>query len=550
VAEVVLFTNGRSTAQWAAIACRPDRVIDGKGYRDAMAELLNTDASRVVKLDDDMILHPMALKYMREMAATAGERLAYLACNLWEDYTRQIRYGVKIYNVDAVRSIGGFQHDPETGKCDSWTNAALERAGYIGMRDTSIVGVHAAGTPDEHEAYMDLWRKAGRPGKRWSKASDKSVPQYKFDPEQQYRMSAGLVEALNESNRTPFSRWIKRQRYAWMDPVTIACFAWQGLKRGPVVRTNDTAMYLRRLHEGLRRNTSLPWRMVFFADQQHMDVPVPDGVDKREFDPPSKVGCMPKLYAHSPDACLSGRVVIMDIDTVITGDMDPVLAWRGYFCSRADERDMARGILVSGGGMSAFHAGTHGYLWDALVADPHRFATEYCRKKFATGCERVAFKCLVKNQSFWNVEIPGLMCHSMHCPDILDARLPDARIPFGCKMVVYSGKGTPGEMPDNEIRRLWESYDQPEITSRGVVANQPPSPRPAMIKRAARRPRMPEPGVALKVDTGVECPHCQATHGHQFGHKITNSYPHGRRRMICGRCNRPFITIIKERDAS
>lgn len=40
-------------------------------------------------------------------------------------------------------------------------------------------------------------------------------------------------------------------------------------------------------------------------------------------------------------------------------------------------------------------------------------------------------------------------------------------------------------------------------------------------------------------DKGVECPHC----GELYGHRITNTYPNGNRRRICGKCGKPFVTM-------
>ena len=40
-------------------------------------------------------------------------------------------------------------------------------------------------------------------------------------------------------------------------------------------------------------------------------------------------------------------------------------------------------------------------------------------------------------------------------------------------------------------------------------------------------------------DGGIPCPHCGAGHGH----KVTNTYPNGNRRRVCGKCGLPFVTV-------
>lgn len=41
------------------------------------------------------------------------------------------------------------------------------------------------------------------------------------------------------------------------------------------------------------------------------------------------------------------------------------------------------------------------------------------------------------------------------------------------------------------------------------------------------------------MNPGVKCPHC----GERHNHRITNTYPNGRRRRMCSNCGRPFIDM-------
>jgi hypothetical protein len=40
----------------------------------------------------------------------------------------------------------------------------------------------------------------------------------------------------------------------------------------------------------------------------------------------------------------------------------------------------------------------------------------------------------------------------------------------------------------------------------------------------------------LVIDPGIPCPHC----GERFGHHVTNVFPNGMRRRMCGKCGKPF----------
>jgi hypothetical protein len=43
----------------------------------------------------------------------------------------------------------------------------------------------------------------------------------------------------------------------------------------------------------------------------------------------------------------------------------------------------------------------------------------------------------------------------------------------------------------------------------------------------------------VAVDPGVPCSHC----GHRYGHRVTNTYPNGNRRRVCGACGKPFVAV-------
>ena len=44
----------------------------------------------------------------------------------------------------------------------------------------------------------------------------------------------------------------------------------------------------------------------------------------------------------------------------------------------------------------------------------------------------------------------------------------------------------------------------------------------------------------VTVDPGIPCVHCRA----RYGHRATNTYGNGNRRMLCGTCGKPFITVL------
>ena len=71
------------------------------------------------KIDDDFILHPKAIAYMRKrvLEYPHPEELGIYYCHLWEDWTSRVRQSIKVYRMEALRQIGGFQVDrPQSGR--------------------------------------------------------------------------------------------------------------------------------------------------------------------------------------------------------------------------------------------------------------------------------------------------------------------------------------------------------------------------------------------------------------------------------------------------
>jgi hypothetical protein len=175
---------------------------------------------------------------------------------------------------------------------------------------------------------------------------------------------------------------------------------------------------------------------------------------------PAPIGCLPKLYAHSEESGLTGRVLLFDLDTIVCGDMTPYFQWRGKFCSRADEVSLASGRPVSGGNLQSWEAGTTRHLWSEWSADPKAFAAR------VHGWERMAIRQMIPDQTFWQVELPGSMRHLRR---ELHGNSGGALIADGCAAIVATGPVRPHVMPDNALRREWEAADR-TLRVRLVVA--------------------------------------------------------------------------------
>lgn len=140
--------------------------------------------------------------------------------------------------------------------------------------------------------------------------------------------------------------------------MDVICFYWNGTDRPGWTNKELGAEYVSKLYRGVKRNLSTPHRFICFTNID--DLPVDPAIEKRDLPIPYKAGCLPKLYAYAPNNGLQGRVVMMDIDIVVTGDLDEMFSYNGYFMTRST----FKGAKLSGGDIAFFEAGTMNWIWN------------------------------------------------------------------------------------------------------------------------------------------------------------------------------------------
>lgn len=214
---IFCITNGRSTFEYSARSVTEsadlrDRVVvlPNLKFLDAMARCVEQcETPYFLKVDDDFILHPKALAYMRDrvLAYPRPEELGIYYFHLWEDWTSRVRESIKIYNVEALRKIGGFQPD-HLGKVDRTTLARLEQAGFKIVADPSVVALHACGTWEEQLEYERLWSVGA--GTSYQKPTHDAMKAYcgSKSLNQQYQMRLDFLESVNRQLGTPFHEFL------------------------------------------------------------------------------------------------------------------------------------------------------------------------------------------------------------------------------------------------------------------------------------------------------------------------------------------------------
>jgi len=138
----------------------------------------------------------------------------------------------------------------------------------------------------------------------------------------------------------------------------VACVKWG---------TKFDADYVNKLYAGVKRNTTLPFIFYCFTENQeglhHDIVPV-------ELLHPEIEGWWQKLYLFSgnlPDNAPKGRVLFIDLDTLVVSNIDHYLKQNNGFVVLQDlwaKRDNVGSALMS------FEMGKHTQIWDTFIKDP------------------------------------------------------------------------------------------------------------------------------------------------------------------------------------
>lgn len=128
--------------------------------------------------------------------------------------------------------------------------------------------------------------------------------------------------------------------------VTVACVWWGWY---PVE-------YVENLKRSVERHLSIPHQFICMTDSDAPCETVPLNTDLP--------GNMKLMALYRPDNGLEGRVLAMDIDSLVVGSLDDIASYDGAFCTA---RDFNAGYMD--GFLRSFVAGEHAYLWENATSD-------------------------------------------------------------------------------------------------------------------------------------------------------------------------------------
>lgn len=219
--------------------------------------------------------------------------------------------------------------------------------------------------------------------------------------------------------------------------VEVVCLKW-GTKYG--------SEYVNKLYSGISRNTNIPFKFHCFTEDSDglnssvivHSLPFADKLN----------GWWNKLYLFSNHFPIRGKIVFIDLDTVITGNIDDILLADGFIVLRDFYASLARGVSTSdiGSGLMTWDTSQgqpHPEIWEEFIED----APSVVRSLHPHGDQRWIQK-FVNDKKYWQDILPGhVVSFKSHCIK----GLPD-----NARVVCYHGRPSIPESIE-KLTRGWKN---------------------------------------------------------------------------------------------
>ena len=223
--------------------------------------------------------------------------------------------------------------------------------------------------------------------------------------------------------------------------------------------TKYNADYVNKLYRATKRNTTLPFTFHCFTEDpsgidndvviHHLKDTIP--LEKINDNSPYGLGWWYKMYLFKGDSEIGGRIFYMDLDTLVTGNIDeilqltePFIVLRDFFLAqRPNNRDrFGSGREAVGSGIMMWNAGQLTNLWNTFIQDPIKAITS-----LKPHGDQKLIQILTKHENrtyFQDVVQNQIVSYKVHCHK--GTLAPNARI------VCYHGKPSIPESITNITR--------------------------------------------------------------------------------------------------
>lgn len=214
--------------------------------------------------------------------------------------------------------------------------------------------------------------------------------------------------------------------------VNVVCLKW-GKKYG--------AEYVNKLYSGVLRNSTLPFEFYCFTEDSSG---LNDDICVQPLPFKELTGWWHKLYFYSRDFPIKGKILYIDLDTVITGNIDEIMLAEGFIVLRDFYAEKAQGVstIDMGSGLMTWE-GDYSEIWDKFIVNPAT-AINSLRPH---GDQRWIQK-FVEDRKYWQDELPGqVVSFKVHC---------EKGLPNDARVICYHGKPS---IPDSIARasKGWRS---------------------------------------------------------------------------------------------
>lgn len=197
----------------------------------------------------------------------------------------------------------------------------------------------------------------------------------------------------------------------------IVCLKWG---------TKYNSLYVNRLYNAIVRNLTLDFEFHCFTDD-------PINVNPNITIHPlfKKIdGWWNKLYLFSKDMPIQGKIFYIDLDTLITGNIDHLVFLEGGLIVLRDffhgyARDVYSDCM--GSGLMSWNSGQYPHIWDSFIANPD----EAIRSIIPYGDQRW-IQHQQKIREYWQDIFPNhVVSFKVHCRE---------ELPKDARVVCYHGK--------------------------------------------------------------------------------------------------------------
>ncbi len=240
--------------------------------------------------------------------------------------------------------------------------------------------------------------------------------------------------------------------------VTVVCWKWkpeQGSKH-PEKRAAFSVEHVNRLFRMLGRNLTRTFRLVCVTDDwKGLDSSITVVNINRHFAQYSELGgCYRRLKAFDLTTALAlfgSSFVSIDLDVVITGNLDSLLKWKGF---RVWE-DTYRRFCPYCGSLWGMQAGARESVWQSFNAHPERDIAAARDRRYIGTDQAIISAHLHPNEQVWTKAdgVYNFNTQVRECPSGVVRRrgvltnIPGrtGELPGNAKMVFFNGKYDPSQ---------------------------------------------------------------------------------------------------------